>query len=397
MKYRTALLFLNFIFITVAAVSAQETTADSTVVQDGIYNRPFIGSIGKTAIGGYVEGNTNTFVEEGISEGFSFELRRFNIFLFSNISERIRLISELEFEEGAEEITLETALIDFEINPALILRGGIILPPLGAFNVNHDSPQWEFVERPIVSTDIIPATLSEVGFGAHGKFFPGNVTVSYDAYFTNGLGEGIVLSDLNRTNIAGGKSQEQFVEDNNGTPAFSGRIAVSHYDWGELGFSYYGGIYNTFKIEGDIVDEKRRLDIFAIDYNTSVWRAELKGEIAWASIDLQDNLDESFGEEQWGGHLDIIVPVWQPNLLSYEDAVLNVNLRLERVDFNRGTFSSTGENIFDETTAVVPGLSFRPTDDTVFRLNYIRRWHRDLVGNPTEKTAGIQFGFATYF
>lgn len=397
MKYWISFLCLFFLCATVITAFAQDTQTDTITVQDGIYNRPFIGSVGKTAVGGYVEGNTNSFVEDGIPEGFGFELRRFNIFLFSNISERIRLISELEFEHGTEEIALETALLDFEINPALVLRGGIILPPIGAFNVNHDSPQWEFVERPLVSTEIIPSTLSEMGFGAHGKLYPGNVIVSYDAYMTNGLGDGMVLSDMNRTHIAGGKSEEQFAEDNNGSPAFSGRVAVRHYDLGEIGFSYYRGIYNTFRIEGDFLDEKRYLSIFAIDYNTSIWRAELKGEVAWASVDLQDDLDEVFGEKQWGGHLDIIVPVWKPDVFSYEDAVLNVNLRLERVDFNRGTFSSTGENIFDETTALVPALSFRPTDDTVFRLNYIRRWHRDLVGNAAVKTAGIQFGFATYF
>lgn len=389
-------LSVNFL-IAVQSVTAQQVQTDTTTVQDGIYNRPFIGSVGKTAIGGYVEGNTNSFVEDGIPEGFGFELRRFNIFLFSNISERVKLISELEFEHGTEEIALETALIDFEVNPALILRGGIILPPIGAYNINHDSPQWEFVERPLVSTEIIPTTLSEVGGGVHGKFFPGSLTLSYDAYLSNGLGDGIVLNEESRTHLAGGKSEDQFAEDNNGSPAFSGRLAVSHYNWGELGFSYYGGVYNTFRIEGDIIDKKRSVNIFAIDYTASIWRAELKGEIAWASIDLQDNLDEVFGEEQWGGHLDIIVPVWKPDLLSYENSVLNVNLRLERVDFNRGTFSSTGGKIYDETNAIVPGVSFRPTDDTVFRFNYIRRWHKDLVGNPVSKTAGVQFGFATYF
>lgn len=389
-----ALISIGFALLISVPVLAQ---TDTTIVQDGIYSRPFIGSVGKTAVGGYVEGNTNSFVSDGIPEGFSFELRRFNIFLFSNISEHIRLISELEFEHGTEEIALETALIDFDINTAFKLRGGILLPPIGAFNVNHDSPQWEFVERPLVSTEIIPSTLSEVGIGAHGKFFPGNFTLSYDAYFTNGLGDGVVINGEGRTHLASGKKESQFEEDNNGSPAFSGRVAVSRYNWGELGFSYYGGIYNTYQIEGDQVDQKRRLNIFAVDYYADLQIAELKGEMAYATIDMQDDLKEMFGEKQWGGHLDIIVPVWEFNLLSYQESVLNLNLRLERVDFNVGNFTSTDARIYDETNALVPGISLRPTDDTVFRLNYIRRWHRDLLGNPTEKTAGVQFGFATYF
>ena len=158
----TTLVAMTAISAGVEPLSAQ---ADSTLAQDGIYNRPFIGSISSTSIGGYVEGNTNYFVEDGVSEGFSMELRRFNIFLFAQVSQRIRFLSELEFEHGTEEIALETALVDFQLGRGLVLRGGIILVPLGYLNQNHDSPRWDFVERPLVTTDIIPSTLSEVGFG----------------------------------------------------------------------------------------------------------------------------------------------------------------------------------------------------------------------------------------
>jgi len=144
---RAGLLCALIVSFGAAPVLAQ---ADSTTAQEGIYDRPFIGSLASTSIGGYVEGNTNYHVEDGVSEGLSMELRRFNIFLFSQISERIRFLSELEFEHGTEEIALETALVDVQVRPSLIVRAGIILPPLGYFNQNHDSPKWDFVERPLV-------------------------------------------------------------------------------------------------------------------------------------------------------------------------------------------------------------------------------------------------------
>ena len=40
-------------------------------------------------------------------------------------------------------------------DPALALRAGIILPPVGAFNQNHDSPRWEFVDRPLASANAV--------------------------------------------------------------------------------------------------------------------------------------------------------------------------------------------------------------------------------------------------
>jgi hypothetical protein len=370
---------------------------DSTLAQDGIYNRPFIGSLSSTSIGGYVEGNTNYFVEDGVSDGFSMELRRFNVFLFSQVSQRVRFLSELEFEHGTEEIALETALVDFQIRPELVIRAGIILPPIGFFNQNHDSPRWDFVDRPLVSTGVIPSTLSEVGAGVYGRLMGGGLILSYDAYLTNGLGEDVVGNGTGRTDIPSGKSGSRLEEDNNGSPALSARVAARLPSLGELGVSYYGGYYNTYRREGIEVDERRWVGIAALDVGATVGQAEVRAELAYATIDVPAGMAELFGDRQWGGHLDLVVPVWRPRLLGYEAATLFAGLRVEHVDFNAGTFASTGLSIGDEVTAVVPGVSFRPTPGTVFRANYRYHWTKDFVGNDPARMAGFQLGLATYF
>ena len=380
-----------------AAAGASAQAADSALAQEGIYARPFIGSVSSTSIGGYVEGNTNYFVEDGVSEGFSMELRRFNVFLFSQISQRVRFLAELEFEHGTEEIAIETALVDVQIRPELVIRAGIILPPLGFFNQNHDSPRWDFVERPLVSTGVIPSTLAEIGGGVHGRIVAGGAIISYDAYLTNGLGEGVVGNELGRTDVASGKSEEMFAEDNNGSPAFSARLAARRPGLGELGVSYYGGYYNTFRRDGLEVDERRWLAVAALDVGGVLGSVEVRGEVGRATVDVPPSLRELFGHEQWGGHLDLVVPVWRPRLSGYDAATLALGLRLEHVDYNVGTFESTGASIGDEVTAVVPGVSFRPTPGTVFRANYRYHWTRDFAGNDPARAAGFQLGFATYF
>ncbi|NOT08378.1 MAG: hypothetical protein HOP28_09255 [Gemmatimonadales bacterium] len=379
------------------AVAPDLSAQDTAMVQGGIYQRPFLVSAGRTAVGGYAEGNVNYFRTDGVSEGLSMEFRRFNIFLFSSVGRRIRFISELEFEHGTEEIALETALVDFMVNPSFVLRGGILLPAIGAFNVNHDSPRYDFVDRPLVSTRIIPSTLSEVGFGAHGRLAPRGFSVSYDAYLTNGLGDGVLINGTGRTDIPSGKSESRFEEDNNGSPALSGRVAAQSRRWGEIGLSYYGGVYNSFRIDGEAVDAKRRVSLVAIDFNTDIHSLSLRGEAAWASIDVPDDLGELMGKRQWGVYVDAVLPVWYPVIRGLERPVVSLGLRLERVDFNRGAFASTGEKIFDETNAITVGVSFRPAPGTVFRLNYRRESVRDLAGNPAGVTGGVQAGFATYF
>lgn len=371
---------------------------DSTSVQGAIYRRPFIGSAGSASIGGYMEGNANYLVTDGVTDGFSSEMRRFNIFLFAPVGARLRFTSELEFEHGTEEIALETALLDYQLSSAFVLRGGILLVPIGGFNQNHDGPRWEFVDRPITSTEIIPATLSEVGFGANGRFFLGNTTLTYDAYLSNGLNDGIILNRSGKTRLADGKGGDQLAEDNNGSPAFSTRVALQHGRLGELGVSHYNAVYNTHKVEGEMVDAPRRVSISAIDANTRLWRGiDVRGEIALNHIQLPSSLGELQASKQWGSFLDVVVPVFRPKLRAHRDAVVNAAVRLEYVDFNYGSFGSTNARIYDETRAISAGLSFRPTPGTVFKANYVRQQYRDLFGNAAVNTGGFRLGIATYF
>ena len=100
---------------------------------------------------------------------------------------------------------------------------------------------------------------------------------------------------------------------------------------------------------------------------------------------------------QWGAFVDAVAPVWYPRVFGMRGATVNVALRVEYVDYNVGSFFSTGLPIRDDVFAVVPGVSFRPIAGTVFKANYVRQWSRDLLGNPTARLGGYQFGVATYF
>lgn len=169
--------------------------------------------------------------------------------------------------------------------------------------------------------------------------------------------------------------------------------------FGEFGVAYYGGVYDSFRTEGELVDEQRRLSIVALDFTTAVRAVSVRGEVAATRVNVPDDLAELFGERQWGGHVDVVAPVWRPGFLrrfGLRNAVFNGALRLEHVDYNRGTFRATGQRIRDEVTAVVPGVSFRPTPGTVFKVNYRRQRTRDLLGNPAARLGGYQVGFATY-
>ena len=377
----------------------QETSGQLNM--DATYNRPFL-QPGKLpiAIGGYLEANTQYASTNGISDGFSFQFRRTNLFFSSTIAKKIRFFSELEFEDGTKEINLEAAFVDFEFDPLFNFRGGIIVNPIGAFNQNHDGPRWDFIDRPISATTIIPATLSNVGFGFLGKYFVDRWTLGYEAYLTNGFDDKIIANEENRTSLAAGKSNhDKFEESNSGLPMFTGKIAVRNRKIGELGFSYMTGVYNKWKADGFVIDNKRSLNVISVDYTASALKNKLNitGEVVKVFVDIPDTYSQTFGSEQFGGFIDIVGTIFQKEMLGWEKSKINLALRLEYADYNQGKFKETNGNISDDIWAIVPGVAFRPVGTTVLRFNYRYQQQQDLLGNLPSKTAVIQFGISSYF
>jgi hypothetical protein len=368
---------------------------------DAIYNRPFL-SVQKTpvAVGGYVEANWQHLGTDGVTEGHQFQMRRLTLFVASGISRRIKFLSEIEFEDGTKEINIEFASVDFEFHPLFNLRGGVVMNPIGAFNQNHDGPKWEFIDRPFSATQLLPATWSNVGFGIYGKLYKNNWAYAYEAYLTNGFDDQIILNQQNHTFLPASKTnRNRFEESFNGQPLLTAKTAIKNKKIGEVGISYMGGVYNKFQDDGLTLDKKRRVDVFAVDFNTRlpILRTWITSEWTWIRVDVPETYGQQFGSKQQGGFIDVVQPVFRKNVFGFEKSVINAACRFEYVDWNVGKFNETGENINDDFVSVVPGLSWRPTSQTVIRLNYRYNWQTDIFGNRPSKTAGFQFGFSSYF
>ena len=380
---------------------AQKDTAITVLNMDAIYMRPFT-QAGKLpiALGGYAEANYQYLNKNGLSDGHQFQMRRLTLFVASTINKGIKFLTEIEFEDGAKEISVEYASVDFELAPLLNLRGGILLNPIGSFNQNHDGPKWEFIDRPISATQMLPATFSNVGFGVYGKKYKKDWVYGYEAFLTNGFNDKIISNTENKTFLPATKeSNNRFEESFNGIPLFTGKIAVKNRKIGELGLSYMGGIYNKFEEDGLVLDKKRKVDVWAIDFSTKLPKLHtaINAEWAWVYVDIPETYTEQFGSKQLGGFIDFVQPIVQKPIFGFEKSVLNMALRLEYVDWNNGKFKSTGGNISEEIFSILSAISWRPTPQTVLRMNYRYTWQKDLLGNPPSRLAGFLFGLSTYF
>ena len=393
MMRRNLTIFLIAAFMPVA--SGAQATRDSArtdslrpFVPGGVYDKPFEGRLlGRTAIGGYAEAHARYERVDGLRERAGFEAKRFNLFSATTVSDFVRIAAELEFEEGGHEIKVEYAAIDLRINRALALRGGMLLAPLGRFNLSHDSPLNEFTDRPLVSTEILGVALSEPGIGILGSVPVGKTARStYELYATNGFHSGLIDNSPEGTRIPLGRGN---FEDENGAPSIVGRVTFSPSHKHEIGLSVHHGAYNVFNSGGTAIDERRDLTIGVLDAETQLAGVELRGEAAVAAIDVPASLTGIYASRQRGFYAEAVRSFGRGWIRTMPLSSFAVKARADYVDFD-------SQLVGQSTAQVTAGVNFRPTDDSVLKLDYVRGRGRDRFNNLAEH-AFLLFSLATYF
>ncbi|MBI4160979.1 MAG: hypothetical protein HY509_00855 [Acidobacteria bacterium] len=135
------------------------------------------------SIGGYGEGLFESFD----TKTDQFDLLRAVLYFGYKFNDRILFNSEIEFEHASTgkggEASAEFAYLDFLLHPAVNLRSGLLLTPVGFLNELHEPPIFLGARRPDVERVILPTTWRENGAGVFGGFGP----FSYRAYLMNGL------------------------------------------------------------------------------------------------------------------------------------------------------------------------------------------------------------------
>lgn len=370
-----------------ASASATEQGAsatDRTAQPGGIYDKPYIKRMGRgTVVGGYIDHEFEW--QEG--KGNTFDQHRFIPFIYSEVNDRVHVSAEIEFEHGGlvssgggtdGEIKLEYAVLDFKLSEAFNYRGGVILSPLGAFNLLHDSPLNDLTERPTVDRQIIPSTLSESGMGFYGTFYPSEMSVvSYELYVVNGFDAG-VMNGSGQLRIRGGRGSQK--QDNNDNKAVVGRLSLSPRLGMDLGASFHYGAYDD---AGD-----HSLAILGLDGKLTRGPFEFQGEYARAQADVDRAAYPAAAETQQGAYA-------QSNLHFGHDAllpgsVLTGVVRWDWIDFD-------GDRTGDSELGLTFGLNFRPVEDAVFKLDYNLTWQTPADGDRGDATKRLFLSVASYF
>lgn len=393
-----------------------------------IYAKPFV-SAPKTTVGGYMDLHYRSFNSSNStgsgqsgtgSSSSSFDQQRFVPFFYSDITDRLKVAAELEVEHGVRskstqggsggiEVSLEFATIDYLITEPLNFRAGIILLPVGKFNLLHDSPLNDLSDRPLVATAIIPSTLSETGAGFYGTFYPTRLSkLDYELYVTQGFQGYDGNSAPVITASKGLRDARQRVAstaddglDNNNGKAVVGRVAFSPKLGIEIGGSGYFGSYDPAS--------KRPLSIWAVDWTLQRGPFELIGEAAWTyARDNHRNLDGTFAFDTSTGvpagtllprrsdgyyvqgnyhFMPQVLRRWAPTYFT-EASTFTAVARWDDVNTNSELSVTRRERL-------TLGLNFRPVEDTVFKLDY--QFNFEDGRNNRTRNDGLVFSVATYF
>jgi hypothetical protein len=391
----------------------------------GITTKPFLRRFGRnTYVGGYMDMELE--FDAGSQTNKTFDQHRLIPFIYSDVSDRVKFAMELEIEHGGTntqggvqekkgEVKIEFATIDFLMTDWINYRGGIILSPLGKFNLIHDSPLQDLTDRPMVSTFILPTTLSESGMGFFGTFYPTEMSkVDYEIYAVNGfqsvIGDTSILSADDAASV--GEIQD-FIKDSRGSKqidnntnfAIVGRLAYSPFLGLELGASFH---------TGNIDDRnENRMTIKALDWTYQRGPFELVGEYGHASIErdglFEDGTEKSdrMAGDMWGYYVEPryhFMPQFLKDLaptVFKEDSTFTAVLRWGQVDINQPTNVVTEGDI--RRTRLTPGFNFRYTEDTVFKFEYQfneEHGRRINAGDPRgtdQSNDSLVFSVATYF
>lgn len=373
--------------------SAAQPLADSTArdsrpaVAGGYDDKPYLAGIfGRIAVGGYAEFHARWERADGATDEAGFEIKRWNLLVHTPVSRVLDVWAEVEFEDGGQEIVLELAQMDFQMHPAFGLRCGMLLLPIGRFNLSHDGPRNEFTDRPRLATDLLGSALSMPGLGVFGQLPAGAHRATYEIYAVNGFHAGILDDSPDGTRLPAGRFNP---EDANASPSITGRVAWDGGPAGELGLSGFRGLYNTAVLEGLEVDERRFVRIGALDARARALGVAWNGEGTLVSVDIPPGLVSIHASRQSGFFLEAARAFGAGWIRTLPGSAFGAAARIEGVDFDS---QIPGDSIQQLTL----GARFRPTPESVFKLDYQRGRARDRFNNASE-TAAFLFSLATYF
>lgn len=311
-------------------------------------------------------------------------------------NERFLFNTEIEIEhakvgEGAPgEVAIEFGYIDALLSPAVNLRGGMVLIPLGIINELHEPTTFYGVLRPETERRIIPSTWRAVGAGMLGSLPAG---LAYRVYVTEGLN----AANFSAAGIRSGRQ--------NGAQALAEDLAVTgrlEYN-GIPGLIVGGSVYAGNSGQGLADSSGRRIDALTTLFSAQGIFArrglEIRALYAFSAINDAAELNralgfsgqQSIGERQLGYYAAVAYDVLQW-IRPGSEAQLQPFIQYEQLNTQDKAPAGFATDPAREQTNFTLGLMFKPIPQLAIKLDYINRDNK--AGSAVDQlNAGIGYLF----
>lgn len=353
------------------------------------------------SLGGYAEGFYSAIVKDKRDSGEEnrIDLLRAVLYAGYKFTDRIVWNSEIEFEHGGEEVSVEFAALDFLWKDELNARVGMLLVPMGFVNEIHEPPFYLSTHRPEVERRIIPSTWRENGVGVFGQLV--GERLSYRLYTVNGFD----AQGFGPSGIRGGRQsgKDALAED----MAFVGRIDYAPLDFLLLGGSMYVG--NS--------GQDQNIDGVQIpDALTTLWEAhaqlrtrglQVRGLVSMTHLDQAGRLTRALGpggtgdlgageaiaQRMFGAYGEVSYEVMQWIQPEGEgEMTLEPFVRVEWLDTQDDMPDGFAADRSNELEIYTAGLQFRPISQVVLKLDYRnKRAEQGASGDEVNAGFGLVF------
>jgi hypothetical protein len=309
------------------------------------------------------------------------DMYRFILYAGYEFSDRVKLVSELEWEHGGRESTggygiVEQAYLDFKATDNLSVKVGHVLVPMGHVNLYHEPTAFNAVSRPEVEKYIIPSTWHENGIIAHGNIGNG---LSYQA--------GIVAG-LNAGNDSKGKGIRSMRQNGQKSKADDfGMVARVDYKGG-TGFALGGSVYSGGADQSNTALSGVKTTLAEVHTSYNINGLNLRALYAMNKTDEAQkiailNTKGSIGEGS-GFYVNVAYDInseWTPFI------------RFEKYNVKEERFDGTGAKIAspDDVVNSTIGINYKPAKNVVLKANYVKRDNAGTDDDRIEMGMGYSF------
>jgi hypothetical protein len=347
-----------------------------------------------TTIGGY--GEIHYTNPTGPHTPAEVNVKRFVLYVGHGFGERITLRTELELEdtklEGGEdggEVALEQAFLDYRFSDAFTLRAGLMLAPVGIINETHEPPTFNGVARPLLETEVIPATWRDIGLGGLGRI-PGSSSLAWRLYLVSGLN---AAGFAGATGVRGGRQEGK--EASFANPSLTGRLEWSRPGLKLGGSFWYGGSAAQDSVLGEGAFDNA-VSLLSVDARYEVGIFAFRAVGARIAVAGAGRIDARYatdvGSRIEGGYLEGAADLVRA-LAPAAKQRLAVFVRHERYDLHADVPAGLTRNDRLARRITTLGLTFKPVWNVAFKADYQLRRNRAGIGQDEALSLGAGYQF----